>query len=529
MASTDQAAGPAVADGPRARGGLAATAPLTGIRMAAGGSPAGVSATRVTTADVVTTPGVLETRAAAAGDGDSTSGPVPLLFLISDTGGGHRSAAVAVRQALDRAYPGRFAITLCDPLGGPDAAPLLRWVTQLYGPVTRRAPWLWGAAYYLTNSRPAAALLSATLLRLADRPTARAVAARRPAAIVSFHPLTGAAAARARAAPGRLLPVATVVTDLGAAHAAWRHGGADLTIVPPGQGGRADAPPSARRRLTGRARQARASARAGRGGSGRPGRTRDWQAGDDGGLAADMGCVVRAGPPVGQAFWAGPSLAGERAALRRALGLSEDRLLIVLTGGGEGCGGIGRRAAALVRRFADVQVVAVCGRNNRVRRRLLRLAARTGSRRLMVTGYTRRLPDLLRCADLVVTKAGPGTITEAACCGAPLLLTTQLPGQERGNADLVVSAGAGRRVAGVPGLLGEAGRLRTDGAALAGLRAASARLGRPGDTRDIARLIAALARRGPAAGAGPAVLAGSAGEQDRAAVLAGSGTGSSHG
>ncbi len=32
--------------------------------------------------------------------------PLPLLFLIGDTGGGHRSAAQAVAQALDRTYPG---------------------------------------------------------------------------------------------------------------------------------------------------------------------------------------------------------------------------------------------------------------------------------------------------------------------------------------------------------------------------------------------------------------------------------------
>ena len=45
--------------------------------------------------------------------------PIPLLFLISDTGGGHRNAARAVGQALDRMYPGRFAPVLCDPLAGP--------------------------------------------------------------------------------------------------------------------------------------------------------------------------------------------------------------------------------------------------------------------------------------------------------------------------------------------------------------------------------------------------------------------------
>ena len=54
--------------------------------------------------------------------------------LIADTGGGHRTAARAVGERLELAYAGRFAPVLCDPLGGPGSARLLRWVTGLHGP-----------------------------------------------------------------------------------------------------------------------------------------------------------------------------------------------------------------------------------------------------------------------------------------------------------------------------------------------------------------------------------------------------------
>jgi 1,2-diacylglycerol 3-beta-galactosyltransferase len=91
--------------------------------------------------------------------GSRAATPVPLLFVIADTGGGHRNAAQAVGQALNQAYPGRFAPVLCDPLGGPGSARLLRWVTRMYGPAIRLAPWLWGAAYHACDSRPAMRLL----------------------------------------------------------------------------------------------------------------------------------------------------------------------------------------------------------------------------------------------------------------------------------------------------------------------------------------------------------------------------------
>jgi 1,2-diacylglycerol 3-beta-galactosyltransferase len=385
--------------------------------------------------------------------------PVPLLFMIADTGGGHRSAAQAVGQALDQAYPGRFAPVLCDPLGGPGSARLLRWVTGLYGPVIRLAPWLWGAAYHACNSRPAMWLLRRTLLVLAERPAAAAVAALDPAAIVSFHPLTGMAAvsARERTAPGAR--VLTVVTDLTARHAAWRYAAADLIIAPTG--------PQERR--------------PGRGWA--SGRSRD---------TPPHGRWTCAGPPVTSGFWGGPVLAPGRAAIRRSLGLTEDRFLVVLTGGGEGSGGIARRAAAILRRCPDIDVVAICGRNLRLKGRLDALAARSGGR-LTVTGFVRNMADWLRCADLVVAKAGPGTIAEAASCGAALLLTSHLPGQEKGNTEFVAGAGAGCHVPGVRRLVAEIGRLRANCAAIEAMRAASAGLGRPRAAADIAELIADLA------------------------------------
>jgi 1,2-diacylglycerol 3-beta-galactosyltransferase len=58
------------------------------------------------------------------------------------------------------------------------------------------------------------------------------------------------------------------------------------------------------------------------------------------------------------------------------------------------------------------------------------------------------MSDWLRCADLVVSKAGPSTIAGAAAVGVPLLLPSHLPGQEAGIADFAVAASAPRRVRG---------------------------------------------------------------------------------
>ena len=373
---------------------------------------------------------------------------LPLLFLIADTGGGHRAAAGAVSDALEAQYPGRFAPILCNPLDGPESALLLRWVTGLYGPSIRLAPWTWGAIYYASDSKPAMGFLRATMLALANRPLREAVATHRPAAIVSFHPLVGGAAVKAGRRGERPTPVVAVVTDLITPHAAWRYDRIDRWIVPS------------------------AAVR--------------WRYHLDG---VGLDRCEEIGLPVGAPFSQGPARPAERSTLRWALGLSEDRFLVVLTGGGEGSGGMAKRAAALVKAFDDVEVVAICGRNRSLEARLRRLGDRVGQR-LVVRGFVDNMADWLRAADVVVSKAGPGTIAEATCCGAPLLITSHVPGQEKGNTEFVVGAGAGRHVPGVVELVGEVGRLRREPASVDAMRAASARLSRPQAAMDIARYLA---------------------------------------
>jgi len=371
---------------------------------------------------------------------ERTAGTV--LFLVADTGGGHRAAAAALIEAIGRHYPGRLVPVECDPLGGPSAPTVLRWITRLYGPLIRWAPWLWGALFHVSNTRIGMRLLRSTLLGLAVGPVDAAFARHRPVAVVSCHPLTGAAAIRSRAAFASCAPIVTVVTDLVTLHTAWRNDPVDrLVLAPAAEVG----PALARHRVV--------------------------------------------GLPVAGAFAAGPPTAAERARLRRRYGLDGYSFIVLLTGGGEGAGGLARRATALLRRCPDVGVMVLCGRNDRLRRRLDAAADRYAGR-LVVCGFVDNMADRLRCADVVVTKAGPGTIAEATCCGAPLILTSHLPGQERGNTEYVVGAGAGRCAPTVAALVREVTRLSRDPVALARLRGASATLGRPHAAASIAALIA---------------------------------------
>jgi hypothetical protein len=117
-----------------------------------------------------------------------------------------------------------------------------------------------------------------------------------------------------------------------------------------------------------------------------------------------------------------------------------------------------------------------------------------------VHGFVGNMADWLRCADIVVGKAGPGTIAEATCCGAPLVLTSYVPGQEKDNVEFVTGAGAGVYAPRPRQLAAEIGRLRRDPTTLAAMRDASVRAGRPGAATDIARFLAGLADAADSAG-----------------------------
>jgi 1,2-diacylglycerol 3-beta-galactosyltransferase len=60
-----------------------------------------------------------------------------------------------------------------------------------------------------------------------------------------------------------------------------------------------------------------------------------------------------------------------------------------------------------------------------------------------IFGFVHNMPELMHAADVIVTKAGPGTICEALACRLPIILSGYVPGQEEGNVDYVVNNNVG--------------------------------------------------------------------------------------
>jgi 1,2-diacylglycerol 3-beta-galactosyltransferase len=318
------------------------------------------------------------------------------LLLISDTGGGHRSAANAIVAALDERSP-KFE-TRIEDVAAHCAFPL----TQLglgYSMALRYAPPVYGALYYATNGRRRYRALVRFCEPLYRERLRDLFLDYRPDVIVSVHPLLNHAALRARDdAHMQHVPVVTVITDLGKVHESWLVPEADAVVVP--------AREVYQRALSRGVRPAR---------------------------------LRLLGHPIHPKF---DDVTGSKADLRAQLKLSPATPAVMLMAGGEGGGKLFSTAIALARARLPIELVVVCGRNENLEQKLGELSA-TLPTPMQVLGFTDKIPEYFRAVDLLVTKAGPGTLAEANAAQLPIIVYDYVPGQERGNVDFVRHNGLG--------------------------------------------------------------------------------------
>ncbi|WP_238177919.1 MGDG synthase family glycosyltransferase [Paenibacillus contaminans] len=131
----------------------------------------------------------------------------------------------------------------------------------------------------------------------------------------------------------------------------------------------------------------------------------------------------------------------DRDELRSKHGLKRSRPVVLIMGGGLGM--ISRTFIRLLQsdpRLEPMQFIIVCGRNDKLREKLTN-ELKDGKHRFIVTGFVDHVHELMALSDLIITKPGGLTTSEAIALDLPMLLYKPLPGQEQDNAAFLVSAG----------------------------------------------------------------------------------------
>ncbi|MFD2616665.1 MGDG synthase family glycosyltransferase [Terrilactibacillus laevilacticus] len=142
------------------------------------------------------------------------------------------------------------------------------------------------------------------------------------------------------------------------------------------------------------------------------------------------------GIPIRKRFFETPT----REQLIKKFDINSDKFTILIMGGGDGFFGKGVSTfQALESISPSVQLIIVCGRNKKLKKRLEQDCINF-KHDVLLMGYCENIHELMAMSDLIITKPGGVTTSEALAMELPLLIYKPLPGQEEDNARFLLES-----------------------------------------------------------------------------------------
>jgi len=373
-----------------------------------------------------------------------------ILIISSDTGGGHRSAAAAIVAGIESIVKGEsYAVRVVRAV--EESHHLAAKLVALYNWLLRNKQHWMKYYYWLINRfRPE----TREFFHSRSIVYVRSLFQRWcPHVVVSVHPLTQHIFARVLKELGLAdrIPLVTVVTD--PYYGFWKGWACDdvtLYLV---------ASDEARRQLI------------------------------DYGIAPER--IKISGMPVHPKF----SFPGDDAAriARTALGLDPEKFTVFLNAGWEGGGNIPHIFSELVRGELDVQAIFLAGKNEDLKHEAEAMAV-DAKFPIKVIGYSDEVEQLMRAANVMISKLGGLTTFEALSCRLPIIadvITKPMP-QEAGTVNLIGKSGAAVMLRRASDIVPVVHRMIEDSKHYAALRAATITVAIPNATKRIVEEITAL-------------------------------------
>lgn len=315
-----------------------------------------------------------------------------VLILSASYGEGHHQAAVAVREALVEAHP-EIEVNIVDYM--QMVHPTLNlFARYFYIKSVRFAPTLYGLFYKGTSKIKPTSLIQRRLNQLGLEDIAEYLLEYKPDLILSTFPTPAGVIAMLKKQGLCHIPTATVITDH-AIHSQWIHENTDHYFV---------GSEHVRRGLTTR------------------------------GIPNDRISVT--GIPISAKFMEKKN----RDDIRARLGLESDQPTLLIMAGSYGVmTDIEGICDELFHTKNRMQIIVVSGRNEKLRLQL-EAQAQEATNPVWVFGFTKEVDQLMAVSDLMVTKAGGLTISEALAMELPMLLYRPIPGQEVQNTSFLVKS-----------------------------------------------------------------------------------------
>uniref|UniRef100_A0A7N0U0G6 monogalactosyldiacylglycerol synthase n=1 Tax=Kalanchoe fedtschenkoi TaxID=63787 RepID=A0A7N0U0G6_KALFE len=326
-----------------------------------------------------------------------------VLILISDTGGGHRASAEAIRDAFRLEFGDEYNIYVKDVWKEYTGWPLNSMESQ-YKFMVKHVQ-LWNVAFHSTSPKWIHSMYLAAIAAFYAKEVEAGLMEYKPDIIISVHPLMQHIPLWVLKWQGlhKKVVFVTVITDLNSCHPTWFHPGVNRCYCPSQEVAKRAA------------------------------------------LFGLEDSQIRVfGLPVRPSF---ARAVVSKDDLRVELEMDPDLPAVLLMGGGEGMGPVKKTAKALGESLFSQelgrpigQLIIICGRNKSLVSTLESLEWKIP---VKIRGFETQMQKWMGACDCIITKAGPGTIAEALIRGLPIILNDYIPGQEKGNVPYVVDNGAG--------------------------------------------------------------------------------------
>ena len=317
-----------------------------------------------------------------------------ILILSGRFGEGHVQAAKAIEEAAKLDDPG-FQTMIVDFMewAHPALFPVSHFV---YMKGIKTFPQLYGYIYQKTYKSTTFSKTLNAAFSMGMSKMLSLLVIEKPSVVVSTYPFASSVLSKLKEAGLTTVPLGTVITDH-THHSYWLHSHTDQYIVGSNE---------IKEKLI---------------------RT---------GIPAEK--IAATGIPIRSTFLKkkNPS------ALLEKFGLDKNRRTIMIMGGGEGLIGKGLLNRNKLEQFPEpLQLLVLCGHNEKLKERLQ--IEFSGSKHMIkLIGYTDLVDELMAVSDILITKPGGVTTSEAAAMELPILLYKPLPGQEQDNARYLTDIGA---------------------------------------------------------------------------------------
>jgi processive 1,2-diacylglycerol beta-glucosyltransferase len=172
----------------------------------------------------------------------------------------------------------------------------------------------------------------------------------------------------------------------------------------------------------------------------------------------------------------------------KKFGLDSRKRTVLIMGGSQGMGPVEKMVDALERIAFDFQILAVCGINKRLQKILSKKEKRY-KKKMLSFGLVENVDELMEISDIIITKPGGLTTSEALAKNLPMIIIHPIPGQETKNTEFLLQQGVALRAEDEDDVSVLVQELFSNSVKLDEMRKKADLIKKPNSAMDIAQLI----------------------------------------